>query len=70
MNGEIIHRLEQSFSRDERAKLIRETADATASAVVLAQVEPYSGPDLFEVPDENPKPNDATKPKARKGTKP
>ena len=36
MNAEIVHRLEQSFERDGREALIRDTAAATATAVLDA----------------------------------
>jgi plasmid stability protein len=34
MNAEVIHRLEQSFEKEERSALAQNTADATATLVV------------------------------------
>jgi plasmid stability protein len=45
MNAEIIHRLEQSFEKSDRQKMIEETATATATYVVsqLTAKDPKSG---------------------------
>jgi hypothetical protein len=42
MNGEIIHRLEGSFEREDRAQLI----DATAAAVAAKLTEPRADPSI------------------------
>lgn len=34
MNAEIIHRLERSFAKDDRAALVQDAADTTATIVV------------------------------------